>query len=170
MKAKLKYWLKQIAQALAILLVVSVIMDFWRSPNAPIHAAQMPFQTINQSQNNTLENASADQILVLYFWGTWCGICKHTSPVIDDLRADGVSVLGVAWGSGSDDNVRRYLRQHNWQFDSINDENGKLSQQWGVKVTPTIVLMKNGKILHSTTGLASYWGLKTRIALANLQS
>lgn len=167
MKNKLKYWLKQIAQTLLMLLLISVAMDWWRSPSAPINAAEMPFTTLYQNENNTLAKASANQTLVLYFWGTWCGICKHTSPVIDDLRADGVSVLGVAWGSGSNAQIRQYLQQHNLQFDTINDENGQWSRLWGVKVTPTIVLIKNGKIVHSTTGLASYWGLKTRIALAN---
>lgn len=167
MKNKMKYWLKQIAQTLAILLIVGMVIDWWRKPNAPIGAAQIPYSTIYHSQNNTLAKASANQTLVLYFWGTWCGICKHTSPTIEALRADGVPVLGVAWGSGSDDNVRQYLRQNAWQFDTINDENGQMSQQWGVKVTPTIVLIRNGKMVHSTTGLASFWGLKTRIWLAN---
>ena len=54
-----------------------------------------------------------------------------------------------------------------YTFPAVNDDNGAWSQQWGVKVTPTIVLIKNGKVLHSTTGLASYWTLKTRIALVN---
>ncbi|MDO4434320.1 MAG: redoxin domain-containing protein [Alysiella sp.] len=168
MKKKLKYWLKQITQTLAILLIVSVVMDWWRSPNAPMNAADVPFQTIYQNKNNTLANASANQTLVLYFWGTWCNICKHTSPAIEDLHANGVPVLGVAWGSGSDENIKHYLNNNHLKFDTINDENGQLSQQWGVKVTPTIILIKNGKVLHSTTGLASYWGLKTRLWLANL--
>lgn len=168
MKIKRQSWFKHMIQTLVIVLVLSVVMDWWRSPNAPINAAHIPFTTIYHNESNTLEKASANQTLVLYFWGTWCGICKHTSPAIDDLHADGIPVLGVAWGSGSDDNVKQYLQNHHLKFDSINDEDGKLSQQWGVKVTPTIVLIKNGQIVHTTTGLASYWGLKTRIWFANI--
>ena len=62
---------------------------------------------------------------------------------------------------------RAYLQQQGYTFPAVNDDDGVLAQQWGVKVTPTIVLIKNGKVLHSTTGLASYWTLKTRIALVN---
>lgn len=167
MKKKIKYWLTQIAQTLAILLVVGLAVDYWRSPTVPINAADTPFTSIYHNQSNTLAQFSSGQTAVLYFWGSWCVICKHTSPVLDDLRADGVPVLGVAWGSGSDDDVRQYLHKQGLQFDTINDESGELSQQWGVKVTPTIILIKNGKVVHSTTGLATYWGLKTRIMLAN---
>ena len=51
--------------------------------------------------------------------------------------------------------------------DTLNDEHGDWSQAWQVKVTPTIVLVRQGKVIHSTTGLASYWGLKLRVALAD---
>ena len=69
--------------------------------------------------------------------------------------------------SGSLKDVQNYMQRNQLQFDTINDEKGTLSQQWAVRVTPTIVLIKNGKVVHSTTGLASYWGLRMRVALAN---
>lgn len=167
MKAKFIYWTKQIAQTLLMLLIISVAVDYWRKPSAPVNAATAPFTTL-QNRQTTLATASENQTLVLYFWGSWCGICKHTSPVIQDLHADGVPVLGVALRSGSLKEVGDYLQQNQLAFDTINDERGELSQAWGVKVTPTIVLIKNGKVVHSTAGLASYWGLKTRIVLANI--
>ncbi|WP_048947423.1 protein disulfide oxidoreductase [Kingella kingae] len=167
MKTKLIYWAKQIAQTLFMLLIISVAIDYWRKPSVPMNAANAPFTTLQQTQS-TLAKSSDNQTLVLYFWGSWCGICKHTSPVINDLHADGVPVLGVALRSGSLHNVGDYLQQNHLAFDTINDEHGELSQAWGIKVTPTIVLIRNGKVVHSTTGLASYWGLKARIALANV--
>lgn len=161
------YWAKQIAQTLILLLLISLAMDWWRSPTAPLNAADTPFTTIQRVAPTTLAAASAERTLVLYFWGSWCGICKHTSPVINDLHEDGVPVLGVALRSGSLNDVRAYLAQNQLAFDTINDEYGELSRAWQVKVTPTIILIKNGKIIHSTTGLASYWGLKTRIWASN---
>lgn len=162
-RQKSLYWAKQIAQTLVLLLLISLAVDWWRSPTAPLHAADTPFTTMKSVAPTTLAAASAERTLVLYFWGSWCGICKHTSPVINDLHTDGVPVLGVALRSGSLNDVRSYLAQNQLAFDTINDERGELSRAWNVKVTPTIVLIKNGKIIHSTTGFASYWGLKTRI-------
>ena len=167
MKLNWKNILIQTVQTLGLIFIISVAVDYWRKPNAPMNAATAPFVTLKQSQPQTLAQLSQNQTVVLYFWGSWCGICQYTSPVINDLQKNGVPVLGVALRSGSLKDVQNYMQRNQLQFDTINDEKGTLSQQWAVRVTPTIVLIKNGKVVHSTTGLASYWGLRMRVALAN---
>lgn len=167
MKLNWKNILIQTVQTLGLIFIISVAVDYWRKPNAPMNAATAPFVTLKQSQPQTLAQLSQNQTVVLYFWGSWCGICQYTSPIINDLQKNGVPVLGVALRSGSLKDVQNYMQRNQLQFDTINDEKGTLSQQWAVRVTPTIVLIKNGKVVHSTTGLASYWGLRMRVALAN---
>jgi len=172
MRKKIIAWAKQATQMLLLLLAISLAVDALRAPKLPIQAAQTALPIVPRSPDaapltTTLQAASQNQTLLLYIWGAWCGICKHTSPVIQRLHDDGTPVLSVALRSGSDDDIRAYLQQQGYTFPAVNDDNGAWSQQWGVKVTPTIVLIKNGKVLHSTTGLASYWTLKTRIALVN---
>ena len=167
MRKKILYWAKQAAQTLLLLFIISLAVDSLRAPKLPIQAAQTALPIVSRSQTTTLASASQNQTLLLYIWGTWCGICKHTSPVIQRLHDGGTPVLSVALRSGSDADIRAYLQQQGYTSPAVNDASGALAQQWGVKVTPTIVLIKNGKMLHSTTGLASYWTLKTRIALVN---
>ena len=172
MRKKIIAWAKQAAQMLLLLLAISLAVDALRAPKLPIQAAQTALPIVPRSPDaapltTTLQAASQNQTLLLYIWGAWCGICKHTSPVIQRLHDSGTPVLSVALRSGSDDDIRAYLQQQGYTFPAVNDDNGAWSQQWGVKVTPTIVLIKNGKVLHSTTGLAGYWTLKTRIALVN---
>lgn len=172
MRKKIIAWAKQATQMLLLLLAISLAVDALRAPKLPIQAAQTALPIVPRSPDaapltTTLQAASQNQTLLLYIWGAWCGICKHTSPVIQRLHDDGTPVLSVALRSGSDDDIRAYLQQQGYTFPAVNDDNGAWSQQWGVKVTPTIVLIKNGKVLHSTTGLAGYWTLKTRIALVN---
>lgn len=172
MRKKIIAWAKQATQMLLLLLAISLAVDALRAPKLPIQAAQTALPIVPRSPDaapltTTLQAASQNQTLLLYIWGAWCGICKHTSPVIQRLHDSGTPVLSVALRSGSDDDIRAYLQQQGYTFPAVNDDNGAWSQQWGVKVTPTIVLIKNGKVLHSTTGLASYWTLKTRIALVD---
>lgn len=172
MRKKIIAWVKQATQMLLLLLAISLAVDALRAPKLPIQAAQTALPIVPRSPDaapltTTLQAASQNRTLLLYIWGAWCGVCKHTSPVIQRLHDDGTPVLSVALRSGSDDDIRAYLQQQGYTFPAVNDGNGALAQQWGVKVTPTIVLIKNGKVLHSTTGLASYWTLKTRIALVN---
>ena len=172
MRKKIIAWAKQATQMLLLLLAISLAVDALRAPKLPIQAAQTALPIVPRSPDaapltTTLQAASQNQTLLLYIWGAWCGICKHTSPVIQRLHDSGTPVLSVALRSGSDADIRAYLQQQGYTFPAVNDASGALAQQWGVKVTPTIVLIKNGKVLHSTTGLASYWTLKTRIALVN---
>ena len=173
MRKKILSWAKQAAQMLLLLLAISLALDTLRAPKLPIQAAQTALPLLSpQAQDTaspatTLQTASQNQTLLLYIWGTWCGICKYTSPVVQRLHDNGTPVLSVALRSGSDADIRAYLQQQGYTFPAVNDDDGVLAQHWGVKVTPTIVLIKNGKVLHSTTGLASYWTLKTRIALVN---
>ena len=172
MRKKIIAWAKQAAQMLLLLLAISLAVDALRAPKLPIQAAHTALPIVPRSPDaapltTTLQAASQNQTLLLYIWGAWCGICKHTSPVIQRLHDGGTPVLSVALRSGNDDDIRAYLQQQGYTFPAVNDDNGAWSQQWGGKVTPTIVLIKNGKVLHSTTGLASYWTLKTRIALVN---
>lgn len=167
MKQAILSCIKHMMQTIGLVLVISLAVDYWRKPIAPLHFADKPFTTLRQSSPSTLAQLSQQQTLVVYFWGSWCGICKHTSPIIQKLHEENVAVLGVALRSGSPTDVNAYLVQNTWTFDNINDEHGKWAQQWHVQVTPSILLIRNGQVVHSTTGLSSYWGLKMRIIWAN---
>ena len=132
-----------------------------------LQAADIPLQLVD-GRNVSLRALSHEQPLVLYFWGSWCGICRHTSPAIDKLARNGHAVLGVALQSGDDAQIDAYLHQHGWQFANLNDKQGDWSRQWQVAATPTIVLVKDGQMRFSTSGISSYWGLRARLWLVSL--
>lgn len=148
-----------------IFLVLSTAMDFYRKPTAPQYFAEQVLYDLDQHPKIIAQLSHADP-LVLYFWGSWCGVCRYTSPTIDQLAKEGVNVLGVALKSGSPAEVKSYLAEKGYSFTTINDPFGDLSNAWDIQVTPTILIVKGGKISHYTTGLTSYWGLKARLWLA----
>ncbi len=166
MKKKAVYWLKQLLQTALILAVVAVAVDWWRKPAQPLGFTQTELHTLAGKQI-TLAEFSRNQTTVVYFWGSWCGICRYTSPVVERLHQSGVPVLGVALQSGSVAEVAAYMQAHQFHFDNVNDADGQISRRWQVAVTPTLVLVKNGEMIHHTTGLSSYWGLRGRIWLAD---
>ena len=166
MRGKLFYWFKQIVQVAVIVAVVAVAIDWWRRPAQPAGFAQTEWQTLSGNKL-TLAEFSREQPVLVYFWGSWCGICRYTSPTVERLHQHGVPVLGVALQSGSDAEVAAYALAHGLSFENINDDKGQLSRRWQMAVTPTIVVVKNGKMVHHTTGLSSYWGLRGRIWLAD---
>ena len=83
-KPKWRRWLREALQLAVILLLVGAAVDWWRAPQQPLQAADTPLQLVD-GRSVSLRALSHEQPLVLYFWGSWCGICRHTSPAIDKL-------------------------------------------------------------------------------------
>ena len=51
-------------------------------------------------------------------------------------------------------------------FDVINDENYDLGNDWQVKVTPTILIIKDGEVKWLTTGFTSLPGIWWRLMMS----
>ena len=159
---KLKILLKNAILLLVSLIIVSSILDFVRRPVVPEEINKITLQDL-QGNTFSLESLEQNKATLLYFWGTWCGYCRYTSPAINSLANEGYQVVSVALRSGNETDVNNYLSEHDYHFTTVNDPKGELAKQWQINVTPTIVLLSKGKMDLVTTGLTSYWGLKVRL-------
>ncbi len=87
---------------------------------------------IHVNKNNfNQEVIHSDKPVLLDFWAPWCGPCRMVGPVVEEIakeRSD-IKVAKV--------NV---------------DEERELAMQFGVMSIPTLVVMKNGKIVHQAVG------------------
>ncbi|WP_444944957.1 protein disulfide oxidoreductase [Microbulbifer sp. ZKSA006] len=103
--------------------------------------------------------------VLIYFWATWCPYCRIVSPAVTELSWDH-QVIGVAMQSGGEASVAAYMRDHDINFPSINDPQGILSAQWGVKVTPTLLIVgTDGQVAWVTSGATSKLGLQLRLKM-----
>ncbi|MGK7293906.1 protein disulfide oxidoreductase, partial [Salmonella enterica] len=65
--------------------------------------------------------------------------------------------------SGDDPEVARWLARKVVDFPVANATNGPLSARWEISVTPTLVVVSQGRVAFTTSGWTSYWGTKLRL-------
>ncbi|MFA3761794.1 protein disulfide oxidoreductase [Yersinia sp. 2544 StPb PI] len=164
--SRLKRWGKELVILLVLVTVVSLAMDWLRSPQVPADWGDVSLQTL-EGQTVSLKAMSQDKPLLIYFWATWCGVCKFTSPSVNQLVQEGENVMTVALRSGEAPQLERWLTKKGYRLPVINDPRGELSAQWQVSVTPTLVILYQGKMVQNTSGWSSYWGMKLRLWLAS---
>ena len=69
--------------------------------------------------------------VLLDFWASWCGPCRMLSPVVDEVAEERTDV----------------------KVGKVNvDEQPELASRFGVVSIPTLVVMKNGKIVDQAIG------------------
>ena len=142
-------------------LVLSAALDGWRGRALP--QSSIPEGTYRDIEGKSVDLSalSAEGLTVVYFWATWCGPCKVTSPSIKQL-AKHYPVVTIAMASGGDDELKRYFSGAEPSLVMVNDNNQTIAKQWGVQVTPTVLFVKNGAIAGHTSGASGYPGLRLR--------
>lgn len=151
--------LATIGKYAVLMAVIYFAVNWWRSPELP---------TANQTHLPVaITQTSFERPVLLYFWGTWCGVCQFTSPAVNQTHQDGYAVSSIAVQSGTPDEVQHYMTQHQYHFDVIHDETGEIFQAWQGKVTPSFAIIKNGEVVQSFAGITPAWLLKTRLIAAN---
>ncbi len=167
MKSKLKRWGREALVIAMIVITIVVLMDLWRAPKMPATFDSTPLHTLD-GQAVTLNSLSEERPLLLYFWASWCGVCRYTTPSVAQLVSEGENVMTIALRSGDPQEVSRWLASKKVQLPVVNDASGELSRNWQIGVTPTLVVFYKGEVVSSTTGWTSYWGMKLRLWWAGL--
>ena len=150
-----------------VFVIVYTAVNWWRQPVMPANP-QLQLMD-NQGQVVDLAALSNEQPTLVYFWGTWCPICSVTSPTINTLAAENnYPIVTVAIKSGSDQELHSYLKQNNYSFNTVNDKEGAIFDDWQGQVTPSYVILKNGEMSQGLTGIQPLWSLKLRLWLSSV--
>ncbi|MDD1792502.1 protein disulfide oxidoreductase [Enterovibrio sp. ZSDZ42] len=157
-----KWWLRELATLIVLFSVMTFAIDWWRTQDMPKDAVPTIAMSTLSGESIDFVTLSHDEPVVLYFWATWCPACKFVTPTIDWLSSS-YPVVSIAMTSGGNRRIQAYLDSHDLQFDTVNDEQGAIGQTWGIQATPTIVIIKDGKIESITTGITTPPGMLARL-------
>ena len=160
-------WGKEALWLLLFALVITTLLDLWRSPALP-EGSPLPVLTLQDGTQADLQAMSRDRPLLVYYWASWCAVCRFTTPTVEQLWQDGGNLLTVALRSGDSEQLGKGMSKKGLTFPTHNDESGDLAAKWQVGVTPTFLVIKDGKLVSSTTGWSSKWGLQLRLWWASL--
>ena len=88
---------------------------------------------ININKNNFQnEVMNSDKTVLLDFWAPWCAPCRMVVPIIEEIASERPDI----------------------KVGKINvDEQPELASKFGIMSIPTLVVMKNGKIVQQVSGV-----------------
>jgi len=78
---------------------------------------------------------TANELVLLRFWATWCNPCKAMAPVVEKIvnEIGGIKVVSV----------------------NVDDDETELATEYKIRAIPSFVLLKDGEVINRLVGAAS---------------
>ena len=90
------------------------------------------------SENFEKDVMQSTKTVLIDFWATWCGPCRMIAPIVEEIaeERDDITVAKIDV-----------------------DEAGELAAAFGITSIPTLVVMKDGKIVNQAVGYRAKDGI-----------
>ena len=139
--------------------------DKSKRPDYAIKAPDFTLRTVQGELFKLSENRG--KVIMLNFWGTWCGPCRREIPDFNKLHAkyqkDGLKIVGITISSGSAKNILDFMNDWDMKYtvltDIDNNETQKVTSDYGraigkpiTGIPTTLIIDQEGYIVKGYVG------------------
>ena len=139
--------------------------DKSKRPDYAIKAPDFTLRTVQGELFKLSENRG--KVIMLNFWGTWCGPCRREIPDFNKLHAkyqkDGLEIVGVTLTSGSSKNILEFMNDWDMEYTVLTDidnyETQKVTSDYGraigrpiTGIPTTLIIDQEGYIVKGYIG------------------
>jgi peroxiredoxin len=135
---------------------LSAILLFFARNWDSMAGKEAPDFTLDQAYGGRVDlSAYRGRSVLVVFWLTSCGICRHELPLLDrlrtDFRASGVEILAV--NIRDLDGARDFMSGEHLGLTNLVDADGQTARKYKVSGVPKLVMIgPDGKIRRSAAG------------------
>ncbi len=91
-------------------------------------------------------------VKLVNFWASWCAPCRAEHPMLEKLKAEGITIYGVNYKDRPDD-AQGFLAELGNPYAAIGADQGRMALDWGVYGVPeTYVINGDGQIVLRFAG------------------
>lgn len=123
---------------IVLFLALAVMFIYNKVKNTPEAVNHDKILILNNADFN---NAIKNKTILVDFWADWCMPCKMMAPILNELADE--------------------LPEGKYVGKVDVEKNPQLSQKFGVRGIPTLILFKNGKEIDRFVGVKSKSALKS---------
>jgi len=119
--------------------------------NKPVPNFSLPrLEALNETRNQSLFTG---RVTLLNVWATWCVTCKEEHAFLNQLKEQGIRIIGVDYKDDTEKAQRWIATLGNPYEDVLVDEEGRFGIDLGVFGAPeTYVIDKQGVIRYKHIG------------------
>ncbi|THD50962.1 DsbE family thiol:disulfide interchange protein [Phenylobacterium sp.] len=117
-------------------------------------APDVSLPSLDDGTLTSVREAAREGPILVNFFASWCGPCEIEHPVLMQLRASHVRIIGVAY-KDAPENTKAFLTRLGDPFmERLVDRDGRAGIDFGVSGVPeTYLVMPDGKVAAKYTNL-----------------
>jgi cytochrome c biogenesis protein CcmG/thiol:disulfide interchange protein DsbE len=143
-----------------VIVLVFAVQLFRQNQTQPLPGDDAPDFTMTTFDGQEVSLSDYEgRIVVLNFWGSWCGPCRAEAPDLQDIYTQyegDVVVFGVNW-LDIEDEALAFMEEFGITYPNAPDIGEKVASRYNIEGAPeTFVINREGVIAETYLGMVDY--------------